>query len=243
MGLTGRLLGEAGTVMSSRRGFVVPVGAGEGQPGEGLWVRRFGRTERFAHWWTVVMLATALLTGLAMGDDGGSGPLVWMHAGSVVLIGAGLIAAGLFGNHRALIRSTPRLFGFDKRDGAWLRGLLRRPADRGPEPEWGMFNTGQKMLAWAIGGSVAAVVITGVQAWLANSEEGGLHGAAVVMTGVLLGAHVFMAVVNPATRPALRGMVFGRVSRSWAAEHHGGWLNDLDESGRSGRDLSPASGR
>jgi formate dehydrogenase subunit gamma len=225
---------------------VVPikVGAGDGQPGGDLWVRRFGRTERFAHWWTVAMLATALLTGLAMGDDGGSGSaLAWVHAGSVVLIGVGLIAAGVFGNHRALIRSTPRLFIFDRRDAAWLRGRLRGTADRGPEPVWGMFNTGQKMLAWAISASVATVVVTGVQAWLAHAEEGGLHATAVVMTAVLLSAHVFMAVVNPATRPALRGMVFGRVPRSWAAEHHGEWLDDLDESGRSGQDLSPTSGR
>jgi formate dehydrogenase subunit gamma len=93
-----------------------------------------------------------------------------------------------------------------------------------------MFNPGQKMLAWAISGSVAAVVVTGVQAWFTHSGEGGLHGTAVVITAVLLSAHVFMAVVNPATRPALRGMVFGRVSRSWAAEHHGEWLGDLDES-------------
>jgi cytochrome b subunit of formate dehydrogenase len=233
-------------VMSSRHEFVVPIQPGEGgaQPGGGLWVRRFGRTERFAHWWTVVMLATALLTGLAMGDDGGSGsPLAWMHAGSVVLIGVGLAAALLFGNHRALIRSAPRLFRFDRRDAAWLGGLLRHPADHGREPEWGMFNTGQKMLAWAISASVAAVVLTGVQAWFAHTGEGGLHGAAVAMTAVLLSAHVFMAVVNPATRPALTGMVFGRVPRSWAAEHHGEWLDDVDQSGRSGHDLSPTSGR
>lgn len=242
MGLTGRLFGEAGTVMSSRRDFAVPVGAGVGQPGGSPWVRRFGRTERFAHWWTVAMVATALLTGLAMGDDGGSGgTLAWMHPGSIVLIGVGLMAAGLFGNHRALLRSTPRLFVFDRRDAAWLRGRLRHTADRGPKPEWGMFNTGQKMLTWSLSASVTAVVVTGVQAWFASTAEGGLHGTAVVMTAVLLSAHVFMAVVNPATRPALRGMVFGRVPRSWAAEHHGEWLHDLDQSGRTGRDLSPTS--
>ena len=37
--------------------------------------------------------------------------------------------------------------------------------------------------------------------------------------------HVFMAVVNPATRPALPGMVFGRMRRSWAARHHRAWLH------------------
>jgi formate dehydrogenase subunit gamma len=38
-----------------------------------------------------------------------------------------------------------------------------------------------------------------------------------------------MAVVNPSTRPALRGMVFGRVRRSWAAQHHRAWLDALED--------------
>lgn len=137
--------------------------------------------------------------------------------------------AVLFGDRRSLLRSSRQLFGFDKRDAAWLRNRVRRRPDREGEPAWGMFNTGQKVLAWALGVSVAGVIITGVLAWSAHSEEGGPHGAAVVVTAVLLSAHVFMAVVNPATRPALAGMVFGRVRRSWAAKHHGEWLADRDD--------------
>jgi formate dehydrogenase subunit gamma len=43
-----------------------------------------------------------------------------------------------------------------------------------------------------------------------------------------------MAVLNPATNHALRGMVFGKVRRSWAARHHAGWLED--QSDRAHRD-------
>ncbi len=203
-----------------------PGGRDEGQAAHDPWVPRFGRTERFAHWWTVGMVTTALLTGLAMGDEAGSGPLLVIHAGSIVLIGVGLAAAALVGDGRALVRSAGRLFSLDRRDAAWVRSLLQRSSDRTGEPEWGMFNTGQKLLAWALSLSVVAVILTGVQAWSAGGE-GGLHGAAVVATFALLGAHLFMAVVNPATRPALAGMVLGRVRRSWAAEHHGAWLRGL----------------
>jgi formate dehydrogenase subunit gamma len=178
----------------------------------------------------MAMVATALLTGLAMGDDGGSGPILWMHAGSVVLIGVGLAAALLVGDSRALLGAARQLFGFDRRDVRWLRDRVRHPADRGREPAWGMFNPGQKLLAWALTTSVTAVVATGIQAWSAHTGEGGLHGAAVLLTALLLSAHVFMAVLNPATRPALAGMAFGRVPRSWAAAHHGAWLVDLEES-------------
>ena len=65
---------------------------------------------------------------------GGSGPIVWMHAGSVVLIGVGIAAALVFGDRRALLRSMRRLFGVDRRDTRWLRDGLRHPADRGQEP-------------------------------------------------------------------------------------------------------------
>lgn len=41
--------------------------------------------------------------------------------------------------------------------------------------------------------------------------------------------------VNPATRPARAGMAFGRVRRSWAAEHHRAWHNDLEQTARSPR--------
>ena len=64
--------------MTSSREFTVPRYDGRDgqQPRGALWVPRFGLTERFAHWWTMAMVATALLTGLAMGDDGGSGPIL-----------------------------------------------------------------------------------------------------------------------------------------------------------------------
>ena len=216
--------------MTSSREFTIPRHDGRDgqQPGEALWVPRFGLTERFAHWWTMAMVATALLTGLAMGDDGGSGPILWMHAGSIALIGVGLAAALLFGDSRALIGATRLLFGFERRDARWLLDRVRPTTDRGPEPAWGMFNPGQKLLAWALTLSVTAVIVTGIQAWAAHTGEGSLHGAAVLLTALLLTAHLFMAIVNPATRPALRGMAFGRVPRSWAAEHHRAWLDDLD---------------
>jgi len=169
------------------------------------------------------MVSVALLTGLAMGNDAGSGSLLGTHVGSIVLIGVRLAAAVIFGDNRSLLRSARRPFSFDRRDVAWVQARLRHPFDRAREPEWGMFNTGQKLLAWAL----ATSIVTGLKSWSAGGE-GGLHGATVAVTIALLSAHLFMAVVNTATRPALAGMAFGRVRRSWAAKHHSGRLNDLD---------------
>ena len=190
-----------------------------------LWVHRFGRTERFAHWWTVSMVALALLSGIAMGDDSGSGPLLVVHVGAVVLIGVGLAAAIAVGDRHALFDAARHLFVIERHEARWLRATLRHPLRRGPEPSWGMFNPGQKLLAWALSASVLAVIVTGILSWSAGGE-GGLHAPAVLVTAALLSAHVFMAVLNPATRPALNGMVFGHVRHAWAAEHHAQWLQD-----------------
>ena len=187
------------------------------------WVHRFGRTERFAHWWVVLTLLVAILSGLGMGDDGGSGPVLLVHVGAVVMMAAGLAATLLFGNHRAVFAAGRQLFSLNGRDIAWLRGRARHPLRGTGEPAWGMFNAGQKLLAWSLTVSVTAVIVTGIQSWSAGGE-GGLHGTTVLLTLVLLGAHIFMAVINPSTRPALAGMVFGRVRRSWAAKHHPEWL-------------------
>jgi formate dehydrogenase subunit gamma len=208
---------------------VVPSSPVGGQAAE-EWVSRFGLTERFAHWWTVSMVVVAVFSGLGLGDDTRSGPVFITHIGAVIAIGVGLLAAAAAGDHRALLRAARRLFTFDRRDVDWMRSRVRHPLGTGDDGhDWGMFNTGQKVLAWAVTGSLAAVVVTGIQA-AGSGGEGGLHGAAVVVLMVLLGAHVFMAVVNPATRPALAGMVFGRVRRSWAATHHAAWLRHVDQS-------------
>ena len=176
------------------------------------------------------MVAVALLSGLAMGDESGSGPMLVVHVGSVIGLVAGLVAAFVFGDRGALLGSTRRLFTLDGRDVAWVHDHVRNPRTAPSRHDWGLFNTGQKLLAWMLTASMAAMIGTGIQSWLAGGE-GGLHGATVVLTAALLSAHIFMALVNPSTRPALHGMVFGRVRRSWAAKHHAAWLAAIDQAG------------
>jgi cytochrome b subunit of formate dehydrogenase len=43
-----------------------------------------------------------------------------------------------------------------------------------------------------------------------------------------------MAVVNPSTRHALRGMTLGGVNREWARHHHRRWVEEI-EAARSRR--------
>jgi len=198
----------------------------EGAP---TFVPRFGLTERFTHWWTVSMVTAALLTGLALGDEAESGPMLTAHVAAVVALAAGLLVALIVGNTRSLLRATYHLFVFDRRDIAWVRAHVRRTPQPLGHGQWGMFNPGQKVLAWALTLSVSMVIYTGIVSWSAGGEGGGSgHAAAVVVAMALVAGHIFMAVVNPGTRPALAGMVRGGVRRSWAAEHHAGWLGDVE---------------
>jgi formate dehydrogenase subunit gamma len=201
---------------------------------DAAWVHRFGLTERFAHWWTVLMMAIALVTGLALGDEGAeASTLLTVHWGAVVLLGAGLLAALVLGHTRALLRATWNLFSFDRRDVTWVRDHLRHSSGGRRPGEYGMFNPAQKAMAWALTVAFGVVIYTGVQALSRGGEDAaGPHGAAVVVAMVLLGGHIFMAALNPSTNHALAGMVRGRVRRSWAAEHHGGWLQDQEDRSR-----------
>ena len=190
-------------------------------------VDRFGPTERVLHWWVVAMFGAALLTGLAMGDEAESGSLLKLHIGSVVLIGIGLGVALVFGDTKALLRSARDLFIFDRTDVRFVADLFSQPGQSG-HVRWGKFNIGQKVLAWTLVGSVALIIVTGINSWSAGEGAAGPHAAAVVVALALLGAHVFMALINPATRPALPGMVLGHVRRTWAAKHHAAWLEEQD---------------
>ena len=50
-----------------------------------------------------------------------------------------------------------------------------------------------------------------------------LHDALLYASLALLLGHLYLALIHPATRHALRGIVLGTVREDWAREHHGRW--------------------
>jgi formate dehydrogenase gamma subunit len=188
---------------------------------------RFGLTERLLHWWTVAAFATALLSGLAMGSEMENGNLFHLHVAAVIAIGGGFVVALIFGNTMAVLRFVRDAFLPERSDVEFVARIVSRPFHR-TGVKWGKFNLGQKGLAWMMLASLTAIIITGINSWHTDGDASGPHLTAVIIALILLAVHVFMAVVNPATRPALPGMVFGRVKRSWALHHHAKWVEDDD---------------
>jgi formate dehydrogenase subunit gamma len=191
-------------------------------------LRRFTKTERAAHW----LVAAAF--GI-MFFSGGQVPHRWtwttppldVHAGAAVVLVAGLTGLLLFGNGRALRRSARELRRLDADDRRWLdpgRVLSRRPA-----PPVGRFNAGQKLNARLALLGLIGLYSTGIYLLVVGrSAFGHLHGPFAFLTTALIIGHIFMAVVNPSTRHALRGMTLGSVDREWAEHHHPRWVEELD---------------
>lgn len=202
---------------------------------DGARTDRFALTERLLHWWTVSMFTIALLTGFWMGNEFETGTTQFnLHVASVILIGAGIVVALVFGSARSVLRSLKALFIFDRVDVAGITARLKDPLHRRGDVRWGKFNPGQKLLAWCLLASVVALVLTGISSWQTGGDLYAHHQLAAFVCLALLCAHVFMALLNPSTRPALPGMVFGTVKRSWAAKHHAEWLERQETSRRAG---------
>ena len=50
-----------------------------------------------------------------------------------------------------------------------------------------------------------------------------LHDGLMYVSLVLLLGHLYLAVIHPTTRHALRGITLGTVNEEWAERHHGKW--------------------
>jgi formate dehydrogenase subunit gamma len=72
--------------------------------------------------------------------------------------------------------------------------------------------------------------VSGALLWLGERDHrfilGGtvvVHDALMYASLLLLSGHLYLALVHPTTRHALRGMTRGDVRADWAAQHHAKW--------------------
>jgi formate dehydrogenase subunit gamma len=192
------------------------------------YVRRFSRTERVLHWVNAagffVLLASGLVLYLpSLASVVGRRPMVkdvhfWAGIGWV----SALALVALLGDRRGLLRTAREIDRFDPEDVRWLR--RRRPAPQG------RFNAGQKVNAALTAAFLVLFLVSGLLLWLGERDTRFrfastvvLHDGLLYASLVLLVGHLYLAVLHPATRHALRGMVTGTVREEWAREHHPRW--------------------
>jgi formate dehydrogenase subunit gamma len=191
------------------------------------YVSRFSRTERVLHWVNALGFFTLLASGLVLYLPSLSilvarRPLVkdihfWSGIGWICALAAVLT----LGNRRRLRETARELDLFDGDDLRFLSGR------RAPQ---GRFNAGQKVNAALTAAFTLLFFVSGLLLWLGERDTRFrfastvvLHDGLMYVSLMLLLGHLYLALIHPATRHALRGITVGTVSEEWAARHHAKW--------------------
>jgi len=195
---------------------------------ERTYVRRFSRTERTLHWVNAAGFFVLLGSGLVLYLPSlaiaiGRRPLIkdihfWAGIGWVTA----LALVVLLGNRRSLLRTARELDRYDADDRLWLTGGGRAPQGR--------FNAGQKLNAALTAAFTILFLASGLLLWLGERDTRFrfastvvLHDGLMYVSLILLVGHLYLALIHPATRHALRGMTVGTVDAEWAHAHHRKW--------------------
>ncbi len=75
--------------------------------------------------------------------------------------------------------------------------------------------------------------VSGFFLWLGERDHrflldgaGSVHDAVMYLSVGLLAGHLYLSVIHPRTRHALRGITLGDVREDWAREHHPKWVEE-----------------
>ena len=191
-------------------------------------IERFGRTERALHWVHATgffaMLATGLVLYLpALSELVARRNLVKnLHLFSALAWAIAIVLVVVLGDRRRLAADWREIETIDADDRRWLRGR------RAPQ---GRFNAGQKVNTLLTVAFALLFVVSGFFLWLGERDHrfifdgtGTVHDVLTLLSVILLVGHLYLALIHPSTRHALRGMTTGEVDESWARKHHAKWV-------------------
>jgi formate dehydrogenase subunit gamma len=194
------------------------------------YLHRFSRTERAIHWIHAAAFLVLLGSGLVLylprlSEAIGRRPLVkGVHIYTAVAWACALVLVVALGDRRGLRRTIRELEWFDADDRRWLTGRS--------SPQ-GRFNAGQKLNAAISAAFALLFAISGFLLWYGERNTTFRFASTIVMhdwltyiASVLLVGHLYLAVIHPSTRHALRGMTIGSVREDWAREHHAKWAEE-----------------
>ena len=201
-------------------------------------ILRFRRSERLLHWAIAAPFTVCYLTAVVLLVIYNPNPRLpyrllfsWTHRISGVCLIAFPVLVALTHIHdaRVYLDNVRRAWAWSLADVKWL--ALTGPATfnkRISLPDQGKFNAGEKLNFMALTATYPLYIVTGILIWMPGIAFASwiLHvSMAAVATPLVLG-HIFMATVNPDTRPGLPGMFSGYVSRKWAEHHYALWYRE-----------------
>ncbi len=196
---------------------------------------RYTPSERANHWLTAILFFLAALSGLSFFQPLYY-PLTLLFAGGVwtrilhpffgVLM---TVSFGIeFFNYRKLNVMTPT-------DWEWLRRVRELVSgDDRNMPEAGKFNGGQKLLFWLMAVFMALLILSGLVIWRAYFSflfpVGLIRFAAVVhaaSAAIMIGLIVFHIYAAIWMKESIGAMLYGKVRRAWAKQHHPAWFREM----------------
>ena len=209
-------------------------------------VERFTLATRLLHWTNaglfLVLLASGLLIYIPEAKAPAVGgyrllPLLHVLFG-IAFVLAPLVLVLLVRRRRALFADVAGALTPERGDLAWLRyALLALLGARVRQPRTGKYNAGQKLNTWYWVLAWGALSATGLvlAVYFFTKEIVGaafvervfpLHELVALFSILPLAGHLYVALLNRSTRPALRGIVTGEVDAAWAVEHHAAWYEE-----------------
>lgn len=193
-------------------------------------IQRFTLTERVLHWSFAAAFLVMLTTGLIIyfpswAEAVGRRTLLRdIHLLAAIAWVVAIVGVIVFGNRRALARTWAQVQTIDADDRRRLR-LHPAPAGR--------FNVGQKLNTIVTAAFAVLFLVSGFFLWLGERDKrfrfdgtGALHDILTYISIPLLIGHLYLALIHPSTRHALRGMTRGDVDTDWARRHHPRWVSD-----------------
>ena len=192
-------------------------------------VRRFTTLQRWTHRTTAALMGICVITAACLyipqlAELVGRRALVvtlhqWAGLALPVPVLAGLAS-------RAFRADLGRLNRFGPHDRTWLRAALHRDKRRSSRPA-AKFNAGQKLYAAWIAGATLVMLATGLMMWFTHltpllwrTSATFVHDWLALTLGIVLAAHIGMALADPEAR---RGLRTGLVTRNWADREHSLW--------------------
>jgi cytochrome b subunit of formate dehydrogenase len=206
--------------------------------------KRFSGFHRVLHW----VIAIPYIVLLGSGALILLGHLGWVHGFATAFPAAlhrwvgmafagivlELVFAALVGGHwRNIFRDFLAWFLVRPRDIVWLMLVPLNSLLPGkfPLPPAGRFNAGQKLhglfiLIAVIGFIISGLMMILVPGWLTIWL---VHAWLFFGAAGFLGLHLFLALINSPTRPALSGIFTGNVPHSYVRDHHALELHPAQE--------------
>lgn len=201
---------------------------------------RYTASERANHWLVAITFFLLALSGLAFFHPLYY-PLSQLFGGGVwarilhPFFGVAMIIffGSMFFRFRKLSIMTPT-------DWEWLRHAREMVnGDDRNMPEAGKLNGGQKLLFWLLVACMVLLVLSGIVIWRAYFSflfpvslirfAAVVHAASGVALIALIIGHIYLAIW---TRESIDAMLYGRVRRAWAKQHHPKWFREMTGGGK-----------